>query len=178
MHHTNTLQAKLYFWDVWQNIVLQLWQHIVKHLLIYAQHDMQNVSSNSIASSGHMNTLIEDSGVHFQPDFSVTPILHTLPPPCCCQVRPPALVTEFMCGGSVRAALSRKADFLKPASVRVKLALDTARGWVCSCLMRPPAGIPAKCSTVFGGDMHMLNACLHHTTACTTHRHATNTGST
>lgn len=43
-------------------------------------------------------------------------------------VRPPGLVCEYMAGGSVRAALNRRADFLRPAAVRLKLALDTARG--------------------------------------------------
>ena len=46
----------------------------------------------------------------------------------CAQIRPPALVTEYMAGGSVRSALSKKADFIRPPLVRIKLALDTARG--------------------------------------------------
>jgi len=44
------------------------------------------------------------------------------------QIRPPALVQEFMSGGSVRAALSRKADMVRSPAARIKLALDTARG--------------------------------------------------
>jgi hypothetical protein len=44
------------------------------------------------------------------------------------QVRPPALVTEYMAGGSVRAALDRRARFLASPGVRLKLALDAARG--------------------------------------------------
>ncbi|KAI8470843.1 MAG: kinase-like domain-containing protein [Monoraphidium minutum] len=43
-------------------------------------------------------------------------------------VRPPALVTEYLGAGSLRAAIARRADFLKSDSVRIKLALDTARG--------------------------------------------------
>lgn len=42
-------------------------------------------------------------------------------------VRPPALVTEYLGAGSLRGAVVRKADFLKSNSVRIKLALDTAR---------------------------------------------------
>lgn len=43
------------------------------------------------------------------------------------QIRPPALVCEYLAAGSLRAAISRKADFLKSDSIRIKLALDTAR---------------------------------------------------
>lgn len=43
-------------------------------------------------------------------------------------IRPPALVTEYMAGGSLRGALSRRADFLRSPVTRVKLALDCARG--------------------------------------------------
>ncbi len=43
-------------------------------------------------------------------------------------VRPPALVSEFMPGGSVRGALDRRADFLAAPATRVKIALDAARG--------------------------------------------------
>lgn len=43
-------------------------------------------------------------------------------------IRPPALVTEYLAGGSIRNALARKAEFMKNASVKLKLALDTARG--------------------------------------------------
>jgi hypothetical protein len=42
-------------------------------------------------------------------------------------VRPPALVTEYLGAGSLRGAISRRADFLRSDSVRIKLALDTAR---------------------------------------------------
>eukprot|EP00882_Tetradesmus_deserticola_P004298 GHRQ01004541.1.p1 GENE.GHRQ01004541.1~~GHRQ01004541.1.p1 ORF type:complete len:514 (+),score=280.58 GHRQ01004541.1:45-1544(+) len=44
------------------------------------------------------------------------------------QVRPPALVTEYLASGSLRAAITRRADFLARDSVRIKLALDAARG--------------------------------------------------
>lgn len=43
------------------------------------------------------------------------------------QIRPPALVTEYLASGSLRAAITRRADFLSRDSVRIKLALDTAR---------------------------------------------------
>lgn len=43
------------------------------------------------------------------------------------QIRPPALVTEFLASGSLRAAITRRADFLSRDSVRIKLALDAAR---------------------------------------------------
>lgn len=60
---------------------------------------------------------------------------------CCCAVsvrhrneggaisalRPPALVTEYLASGSLRAAMTRKADFLTRDSVKIKLALDAAR---------------------------------------------------
>jgi hypothetical protein len=36
-------------------------------------------------------------------------------------------VCEYLAAGSLRAAISRKADFLKSDSIRIKLALDTAR---------------------------------------------------
>uniref|UniRef100_A0A383V2H6 Protein kinase domain-containing protein n=1 Tax=Tetradesmus obliquus TaxID=3088 RepID=A0A383V2H6_TETOB len=44
------------------------------------------------------------------------------------QIRPPALVTEYLASGSLRAAITRRADFLSRDSVRIKLALDAARG--------------------------------------------------
>eukprot|EP00775_Hariotina_reticulata_P008027 gene8027-8223_t len=44
------------------------------------------------------------------------------------QIRPPALVTEYLASGSLRAAMTRRADFLSRDSVRIKLALDAARG--------------------------------------------------
>jgi hypothetical protein len=37
------------------------------------------------------------------------------------------LVTEFLASGSLRAAITRRADFLSRDSVRIKLALDAAR---------------------------------------------------
>lgn len=43
------------------------------------------------------------------------------------QIRPPALVTEYLASGSLRAAITRRADFLSRDSVRIKLALDAAR---------------------------------------------------
>ncbi|GIL89538.1 hypothetical protein Vretifemale_17370, partial [Volvox reticuliferus] len=43
-------------------------------------------------------------------------------------IRPPALVTEYLGAGSLRAALTRGSDFLRSDMVRVKLALDAARG--------------------------------------------------
>lgn len=42
-------------------------------------------------------------------------------------LRPPALVTEYLASGSLRAALARKADFVTHDSVKIKLALDAAR---------------------------------------------------
>lgn len=60
--------------------------------------------------------------VHLAADVaSKTPILPGM-------LRPPALVCEYMGGGSVRAALSRKAEFIKTSAARVKIALDAARG--------------------------------------------------
>ncbi|GFR45173.1 hypothetical protein Agub_g6561, partial [Astrephomene gubernaculifera] len=43
-------------------------------------------------------------------------------------IRPPALVAEYLGAGSLRAALTRGSDFLRSELVRVKLALDAARG--------------------------------------------------
>jgi len=43
-------------------------------------------------------------------------------------MRAPALVTEFMGAGSLRAALTRRDEFLRSNAVRVKIALDAARG--------------------------------------------------
>lgn len=44
-------------------------------------------------------------------------------------LRPPALVTEYLAGGSLRAALSRGAEWLLGAPLaKVKVLLDTARG--------------------------------------------------
>ncbi|KAF6261784.1 hypothetical protein COO60DRAFT_1699613 [Scenedesmus sp. NREL 46B-D3] len=46
-----------------------------------------------------------------------------------CQPGPAArLVTEYLASGSLRAAITRRADFLSRDSVRIKLALDAARG--------------------------------------------------
>lgn len=42
-------------------------------------------------------------------------------------VRCPALVFEYLSGGSVRGAMKRKAGFLQPPLVRLKVALDAAR---------------------------------------------------
>lgn len=42
-------------------------------------------------------------------------------------LRPPALVTEYLASGSLRAAITRKADFVTRDSVKIKLALDAAR---------------------------------------------------
>lgn len=43
-------------------------------------------------------------------------------------LRPPALVTEYMAGGSLKSALTRKADIVAGALTRVVLALDAAKG--------------------------------------------------
>lgn len=44
------------------------------------------------------------------------------------QIRPPALVVEYMGAGSLRAALARKDSFLlRSDSARIKMALDAAR---------------------------------------------------
>lgn len=42
-------------------------------------------------------------------------------------LRPPALVTEYLASGSLRAAITRKADFVTRDSVKIKLALDATR---------------------------------------------------
>jgi hypothetical protein len=42
-------------------------------------------------------------------------------------IRPPALVTEYLASGSLRAAMTRRADFLSRDTIRIKLALDAAR---------------------------------------------------
>ncbi len=51
-------------------------------------------------------------------------------------IRPPALVAEYLGGGSLRGALSRGLDYLRSELVRAKLALDAARvrvgGWVAT----------------------------------------------
>jgi len=43
-------------------------------------------------------------------------------------LRPPALVTEYMAGGSLKAALARKADIVAGPLTRIVLALDAAKG--------------------------------------------------
>ncbi len=43
-------------------------------------------------------------------------------------LRPPALVTEYMAGGSLKVALARKADIVAGPLTRVVLALDAAKG--------------------------------------------------
>jgi hypothetical protein len=50
-------------------------------------------------------------------------------------LRPPALVTEYLASGSLRAAITRKADFVTRDSVKIKLALDVARvsAGCCCC---------------------------------------------
>ncbi len=40
---------------------------------------------------------------------------------------PPAIVTEYMAAGSLRAALNRKADWLNSSMAKVKVMLDAAR---------------------------------------------------
>jgi hypothetical protein len=66
------------------------------------------------------------------------------------QIRPPALVTEYLASGSLRAAITRRADFLSRDSVRIKLALDAARvsgqafgasSCVVYCAVRPTVSI-------------------------------------
>ena len=42
-------------------------------------------------------------------------------------VRPPAIVTEYMSGGSLRSALSRKADFVQGMLPRVMISFDAAK---------------------------------------------------
>ncbi len=42
-------------------------------------------------------------------------------------VRPPAIVTEFMSGGSLRSALSRRADFVQGMLPRVMISFDAAK---------------------------------------------------
>lgn len=43
-------------------------------------------------------------------------------------LRPPAIVTEYMAGGSLKGALARKADIVAGALTRLVLALDAAKG--------------------------------------------------
>jgi serine/threonine protein kinase len=43
-------------------------------------------------------------------------------------LRPPALVTEYMAGGSLKVALARKADIVAGPLTRIVLALDAAKG--------------------------------------------------
>jgi serine/threonine protein kinase len=43
-------------------------------------------------------------------------------------LRPPALVTEYMAGGSLKTALARKADIVAGPLTRIVLALDAAKG--------------------------------------------------
>ena len=58
-------------------------------------------------------------------------------------LRPPALVAEYLGTGSLRGAIARRAEFLtKSDSVRIKLALDTAR---VSFFSRPH---PGQCAAV------------------------------
>ena len=42
-------------------------------------------------------------------------------------VRPPAIVTEYMSGGSLRSALSRRADFVQGMLPRVMISFDAAK---------------------------------------------------
>lgn len=42
-------------------------------------------------------------------------------------VTPPALVCEYLAGGSLRAAINGHAEFLAPPQAKIKLLLDTAR---------------------------------------------------
>jgi hypothetical protein len=43
------------------------------------------------------------------------------------QVRPPAIVTEYMSGGSLRSALSRRLEGVQGALTRLLIALDAAK---------------------------------------------------
>ncbi len=52
------------------------------------------------------------------------------PKPCgraTVQVRPPAIVTEFMSLGSLRSALSRRAEAVQHPVTRLLIALDAAK---------------------------------------------------
>jgi hypothetical protein len=45
----------------------------------------------------------------------------------CWQVRPPAIVTEYMSGGSLRGALSRRLEGVQGGLTRLLIALDAAK---------------------------------------------------
>ena len=45
----------------------------------------------------------------------------------CRQVRPPAIVTEYMSGGSLRSALSRRLEWVQGGLTRLLIALDAAK---------------------------------------------------
>jgi hypothetical protein len=68
-------------------------------------------------------------------------------------LRPPALVCEYLASGSLRAAITRKAEFLQRDSVKIKLALDAARVSVPGGLCQHQGGGPrartvvARCRT-------------------------------
>ncbi len=49
----------------------------------------------------------------------------------CWQVRPPAIVTEYMSGGSLRGALSRRLEMVQGSLTRLLIALDAAKVFSC-----------------------------------------------
>ena len=67
-------------------------------------------------------------------------------------VTPPALVCEYLAGGSLRAAINARADFLASPQARVKLLLDTARvragGEGHSSMQRIGCTNPLPCPTL------------------------------
>jgi hypothetical protein len=62
----------------------------------------------------------------------------------CWQVRPPAIVTEYMSGGSLRSALSRRLEGVQGGLTRLLIALDAAK----ATLTAPcTASLPGSLST-------------------------------
>lgn len=57
----------------------------------------------------------------------------------CRQVRPPAIVTEYMSGGSLRSALSRRLEGVQGGLTRLLIALDAAKVTPCCPLHNPTA---------------------------------------
>lgn len=65
--------------------------------------------------------------MHLRPPIHVTCMHRHCKEAPISALRPPALVTEYLASGSLRAAMARKAEFVTKDSVKIKLALDAAR---------------------------------------------------
>ena len=88
----------------------------------------------------------------------------------CSNLRPPAVVTEFMSQGSVKSALARKSEVVVGNMHRVVVAMDAAKVWPPSEMcrqsaghfedMRPYRGVQISCTMYSMQECHARNQLL------------------